>query len=150
MRLRLYAVLLAGWAGALLMLALAVGPTAFGQLPSPVAGALMGRLFAIEAPLSCVVAVLGLVLHRRIQSDADDLRDPGSPPPSVLTFDVMLLAGVLFCTVAGYYGLQPSMAAARSGGQGGLSFGALHGISMAFFAIKIALLVVLSWRATGR
>lgn len=149
-RQRVFAVLVAGWTGALLLLSFAVAPTAFGLLPRDVAGQLMGRLFAIEAPISCALAVLGLVLHRRAQSDVEDV-DGGTPAPvRVLTVDVVLLAGVLFCTVAGYYGLQPSMAAARGGAGGGLSFGALHGLSMAFFAAKALMLATLAWRASAR
>jgi hypothetical protein len=55
------------------------------------------------------------------------------------------LLGVLFCTVAGYFAIQPMMAAARAG-QGSLSFGALHGISSAFFVLKGLLVLALAWR----
>jgi hypothetical protein len=56
-----------------------------------------------------------------------------------------LILGAIFCTVAGYYGLQPLLADARSG-RGTLSFGQLHGISVAFFAAKM---VLVGWLAIG-
>ena len=61
----------------------------------------------------------------------------------------MLALGALFCTVAGYFALQPMMAAARAG-EGGLSFGALHALSAGFYAVKTALVVALAWRLTAR
>jgi len=54
----------------------------------------------------------------------------------------------VFCTVAGYYALQPMMAAAKSG-QGPWSFGALHGVSLAFYGIKLLLVLALAWRSTA-
>jgi hypothetical protein len=53
--------------------------------------------------------------------------------------------GCLFCTVLGYFALQPMMEAARAG-QGRFSFGALHGASSAFFALKGLLLFAYLWR----
>ena len=62
----------------------------------------------------------------------------------------MLLAlGALFCTVAGYYAIQPMMAAARAG-QGAWSFGALHGASSVFFGLKGLLVLALAWRLAPR
>jgi hypothetical protein len=46
-------------------------------------------------------------------------------------------------TVAGYFGLQPMMAAARAG-QGALSFGQLHAVSAVFYLVKALLVVVLA------
>ncbi len=40
----------------------------------------------------------------------------------------------------------PLMEAAR-GGQGALSFGQLHAISLAFYGLKLVLVLALSWRA---
>jgi hypothetical protein len=53
----------------------------------------------------------------------------------------------LFCTVAGYFALQPMMAAARAG-QGPWSFAALHVASTAFFSLKALLVLVLAWRVS--
>lgn len=135
------------WTGALLLLSLVVAPTAFDVLPRDVAGRLMARLFAVEAPVSCAVALIGLLAQRRAQADAWE----EGRPAGVLTIDLVLLVVVLFCTVAGYYGVQPLMGQARSGhATGGLSFGALHGVSMALFGVKLASLVLLSWRLSRR
>ena len=60
---------------------------------------------------------------------------------------MLLVLGTLFCTVAGYFGVQPLMAAARAG-QGTFSFGQLHGISFGLFGLKIVLVAALAWRAT--
>jgi len=68
---------------------------------------------------------------------------------SVLNANMLLVLGALFCTVAGYFALQPMMAAARAG-QGSLSFGALHGISAGLFGLKALLVAVLAWRLAGR
>jgi hypothetical protein len=54
----------------------------------------------------------------------------------------------VFCTVAGYFALQPMMAAARAG-EGPLSFGQLHAVSAAFYAVKLLLVLALAWRAAG-
>ena len=61
----------------------------------------------------------------------------GGPWPPVL-----LVA--LFCTIAGYYGLQPLMADARAG-VGVASFAALHGVSLAFFGVKGLAVLALAW-----
>ena len=60
-----------------------------------------------------------------------------------------LVLGTVFCTVAGYFGIQPMLPAARAG-QGMLTFGQLHLASTLFFAVKIVLLVALAWRAVQR
>jgi len=65
---------------------------------------------------------------------------------SVLSTEMLLVLGAVFCTVAGYFALQPLMPAARAG-QGPLSFGQLHAVSSAFYAAKVLLLLVLAWRA---
>jgi len=44
-----------------------------------------------------------------------------------------------------YFALQPMMPAARAG-QGPLSFGQLHALSSAFYAVKVLLLLALAWR----
>ena len=64
---------------------------------------------------------------------------------SVLSSELLLVFGTLFCTIAGHFGIQPMMAAARVG-QGPWSFGVLHAVSGALFALKILLVLVLAWR----
>jgi hypothetical protein len=55
---------------------------------------------------------------------------------SHFTAGMVLVAAALFCTVAGYFGLQPLMQAARSG-QGTLTFGQLHAVSAVFYGVKL-------------
>jgi hypothetical protein len=59
---------------------------------------------------------------------------------------MVLALGAIFCTVAGYFALQPMMVAARAG-QGRLSFGQLHGLSTTFYIVKFVLVGLLAWRA---
>lgn len=114
------------------------------MLATPDAGRYVGRLFAQEAMLSIVFAVVLYVLARRLARDAVALGRG-----SVLSAEVLLVAGALFCTVAGYYALQPMIEAARIG-QGRFSFAALHGASMAFYATKTLVVLSLAWRLTRR
>jgi hypothetical protein len=75
--------------------------------------------------------------------------DAAAGAGSVFSTDLMLVLGTLFCTVAGYFAIQPMMEAARAG-QGKLSFGALHAISAGFYALKMLLIAALAWRQTAR
>jgi len=97
-------------------------------------------MFAIEAHASLAVAVLLLLALRNIKR--------GSASGSSIDANVLLVLGGLFCTIAGYFVLQPMMAAARAG-EGSLSFGALHGLAGAFFALKALAMVWLAWRLTS-
>lgn len=138
-----FAALLAGaWAGVLLCIALIAAPAAFAELPRGDAGRVAGRIFAVEAYLSLGLALLlSLVERRRTRLAAEAGRS------SVLGTNMLLLLGTLFCTVAGYFAVQPMMAAARAG-QGSWSFGALHTVSTVFFALKGLLVLALAWRLT--
>lgn len=124
------------WAGWLLCIALLATPAPFATLAQADAGRVVGRIFAVEAPVSLALGVLLLLLERRRAAVAGGSR---FSTPMVLA----LLA--IFCTVAGYYGLQPMMAAARAG-QGSWSFGQLHGASFALFGLKLLAVVALAWR----
>jgi hypothetical protein len=66
----------------------------------------------------------------------------------VFSANLMLILGTLFCTVAGYFAVQPMMEAARAG-QGSVSFGALHAVSSSFFVLKGLLVLTLAWRLTS-
>lgn len=135
--------LLAGlWAGELLCIALIAAPSAFAVLERAQAGQMVGRLFELDAQLSLAAGLILLMLERRLQ------REAAAPEAERLVLGAGLLLPLLalFCTVAGYYGLQPLMIAARAG-QGSLSFGALHAVSMAFFALKTMAVLALAWRA---
>ena len=144
MKLARGAALLAGlWAGMLLCIALVAAPAGFATLASHDAGRVAGRMLAQEAALSLAFAVvLFLAERRRARSAA------AAGQGSVLSTNILLLLGTLFCTVAGYYAIQPMMVAARVG-QGTWSFGALHAVSAAFYGLKTLLVITLAWRLTA-
>jgi len=137
---RIAACLAGLWAGVLLGVGLIGAPAGFAVAPSEIAGRSAGRMFAIEADASMAVAVLLLLALRNIKKEL--------PSGSSIDGNVLLVLGSLFCTIAGYFVLQPMMAAARAG-EGALSFGALHGLAAAFFAVKALCVVWLAWRLTS-
>ena len=117
-------------------------PAGFALLARADAGRLAGRILAQEAWASLALAVLLLAMERgraRLAAEA------GSG--SVMSTEMLLLLGTVFCTVAGYFALQPLMPAARAG-QGPLSFGQLHLASTVFYGVKALLVLVLAWRAS--
>jgi hypothetical protein len=128
------------WAGVLLCIAFIATPAPFATLAKADAGRVVGRIFVQEAYLSLALAVvLFLIVRRHARAAAD------AGTGSVLSVNVLLVLGTVFCTVAGYFALQPMLDAARAG-QGAFSFGVLHGVSMAFFALKGLLVLTLAWR----
>ena len=144
MALQRWRVLLAGvWAGWLLCVALLATPAPFAVLAQADAGRVAGRMLAQEAYTALALGVVMLVLER-LQARRLAAGGMGSQ----LSTGMALALGTLFCTVAGYFALQPMMAAARAG-QGPLSFGQLHAVSAVFFVMKAALVVALAWRAAG-
>ncbi|MFY7865582.1 DUF4149 domain-containing protein [Roseateles sp.] len=136
---RFSALLAALWGGLLLSVAGLAAPSAFAVLERAQAGLVVARLFSLEAQLSLGVGLLLMLMARR------RARDRGLPPISA---EFLLPAGALFCTVAGYYALQPLMAAAKAG-QGAWSFMALHGVSLGLYGIKLLLVLALAWRSTA-
>ena len=130
------------WAGTLLCLALLATPAPFALLPQADAGRVVARMLSQEAYLSLALGVLLLGLERLAarRTASVGLGTQFSP-------GMVLCLGALFCTVAGYFALQPMMAAARAG-QGLLSFGQLHAISAAFYVVKTGLVLTLAWRAS--
>ena len=126
------------WVGFLLCIALVAAPSAFAVLDRAEAGLVVGRLFALEANISLAAALLLLLIERRLAQ---------STGRSLLSAAMLLPAGALFCTVAGYYALQPLIAAARAG-QGNWSFLTLHALSFAFFGLKTLLVLILAWRSS--
>lgn len=112
-----------------------VAPTLFATLADRVlAGTIAGSLFRVEAWLSLVCAVLLLVLIWRMLDEAGNGRK----------HSLRLVGGMLLCTVVGYFGLQPFMAAIRetaalTGGMSPdarLNFGILHGVASGIFLIQ--------------
>jgi len=140
---RLRRLLPALWLGVLLCVALVATPAPFALLDKPTAGRVVARILAQEAWLSLVLSALGLVWARvRARRAAE------AGTGSQFSTEMVLLLGVLACTVVGYFGLQPQMAAARAG-QGLWSFGQLHAASTVFYALKLVLLAALAWRSAG-
>jgi hypothetical protein len=132
------------WCGLLLAIALVATPAASGALDRASFGAVARAIFAREAPASLAFGVLILMLERRAALDrhlADGV--------SQFSTEMLLAAGALFCTVAGYYGLEPVMEQARAGAATPLSFMQLHAVSLAFFGAKGLLALALAWRAAG-
>jgi len=131
------------WAGWLLCVAALATPAPFALLPQAEAGRVAGRMLAQEAYTALALGVVLLVLER-VAARRDAARGQGSQ----FSAGMVLALGALFCTVAGYFALQPMMAAARVG-QGSLSFGQLHAVSAVFYGIKVVLVLALAWRAAG-
>lgn len=142
---RLQALLAALWGGFLLCIAFAATPSAFAVLERALAGAYVARVFAIEAQVSLAAALVLMLIERRIARDATE----AGAVSNVFSAPLLLPAAALFCTIAGYYGLQPLMAQARAG-QGVASFAALHGVSLAFFGAKGLCVLALAWISQQR
>ena len=132
------------WLGGLLCVAGLATPAPFALLERADAGRVVARMLAQEAYASLALGIVLLLLERRAARHAAEVGQ-GSP----FSAGLVLVLGAVFCTVAGYFGLQPMMAAARQG-QGTLSFGQLHAISASIFAVKLVLVAVLAWRAAGQ
>lgn len=131
------------WLGLVLTLAAVVAPVLFAGLDRTEAGRLAGNMFRIEAYVALGLAVALFLVERRLAA----LRMQAGRG-SMLSMNGVLVLGALFCTVLGYFALQPMMEAARAG-QGHWSFGALHGLSSALFVLKGLLLLALVWRGAG-
>ena len=130
------------WFGLLAAIAFIATPAAFKALDVGQAGLVVRAIFEWEAGASLAFGMLILVAERRI-----GLTRHQSTGASQFSGEMTLALGTLFCTVAGYYGLQPMMEIARTGGQTSLSFGQLHALSMAFFGAKGLLVLALAWKA---
>ena len=137
---RLQALIAGLWAGMLAAIGAMAAPSAFAVLAAPDAGRMAGRLFAHEAYLSLGAAVVLLILERM------QVRET-APGRSTFSVNLALMLGAVFCTVGGYFGTQPMMAAARAG-QGSVSFAALHLVSGGLFVLKGLLVLALAWRST--
>ncbi len=132
------------WAGALAALGAMAAPAAFATLASSDAGRVAGRLFAQEAWLSVVLSAIVFGLDRWAHRSAVE-----AGARSAMSGEVILVLGALFCTVAGYFALQPMMEAARAG-EGRWSFGALHAVSGSLYVVKGLLVAALAWRLAPR
>ena len=143
---RRWMVLLAAcWLGVLLAVAGIATASAFATLPRADAGRVVARVLASEAAVSVLAGAVLMALQRAAA------RRRAERSPAARQFDAALAlpAAAVFCTVAGYYAIQPMMAAARAG-QGAWSFGVLHAASTVFFALKGLLVLALAWRLAPR
>lgn len=122
------------WAGVLLGVAGIAAPSAFAALAPSDAGKVVAHVWRIDAYLGLVLPLAVVLTERRFVRG--------------LNATVLLALGALFCTVAGYFAVQPMLAAARQG-QGPLGFGQLHAVSVAFFSLKTLLVLALAWRAAA-
>ncbi len=128
----------------MLCIGLLAAPAGFALTVPEIAGRIAGRLFASEAYLSLAMCAL---LFLPLRHEAERRAHAGTG--SLFSAELALVFAALFCTVAGYFGIQPMMAAARAG-QGGWSFGALHAASSVLFGIKGLVVLALAWRLTRR
>ena len=140
---RVTKLLAALWLGLVLTLGAVVAPLAFQLMERTQAGQFAGACFKLEAQLSLGAAMLLFMCHRKL---AQQVAEAGQG--SRVSTELLLVLGALFCTVLGYFALQPMMEAARAG-QGMYSFGTLHGASSLLFLLKGVLLLVLVWRGTA-
>ena len=129
------------WAGLLLCVAVLATPAPFALLAPADAARVVGRVLAQEAYASLALGVI-LLLLERLRARRQALEGLGTQ----FNLGMVLCLGALFCTVAGYFALQPLMPAARAG-QGTFSFGQLHAASAAFYLVKTALVLALAWLA---
>ncbi|MDH4052563.1 MAG: DUF4149 domain-containing protein [Rubrivivax sp.] len=130
------------WAGWLLCVAGLATPAAFALLSRLDAARVAGRMLAQEAYTSLALGVVVLALER-----VDARRQALAGTGSQFSTGMLLALGALFCTVVGYFALQPMMADARAG-QGALSFGQLHALSAVFYGVKLILVLALAWRVS--
>jgi hypothetical protein len=130
------------WAGWLLCVALLATPAPFALLAQADAGRVVGRMLAQDAYAGLVLGVVLLLLERLTAKRAAE-----AGRGSQFSAGMVLALGAVFCTVLGYFVLQPMMAAARAG-QGPLSFGQLHAISALFFLLKFGFVLALAGLAT--
>ncbi|RJG00073.1 DUF4149 domain-containing protein [Noviherbaspirillum saxi] len=135
------------WAGSLWTVGYLVAPTLFITLDDRVlAGTIAGRLFRVEAWLCVACAIVLGILVRYFSPDLERKQ---------IRSIAWLIAGMLACTLIGYFGLQPFMAALReAAGPAGvmdsdakLQFGLLHGASSAIYLVQSLLGVALVVKA---
>lgn len=137
------------WVGSLWTIGYLVAPVLFSTLADrSLAGTIAGSLFRIEAWLSVLCAAILITLQWLFPLDASARQKK--------IFMALLLA-MLACTLVGYFGLQPMMAALRAeaGGvamQGAArtQFGILHGAAAGFYLLQSLLGVALVLRSVDQ
>ena len=146
--LRLRALIAAAWCGVVIALGGIAAPAAFAVLERGSAGRVAGQGFRIEAHGALLVLMVLFLVERQIHRHREDTATPAGAAPSAMSIEMLLILAALFCTVFGYFALQPQMEAARLG-QGRFGFAALHGAATLMFALKGLALGLLAWRASG-
>ena len=141
---RLRRLLPAAWLGLLLCIGAVAAPASFAVLARAAAGRVNSRIFQVEAWVSIGAALLLWLLER-----ARARRAAAAGQGSLLSTEMVLLLGALLCTLLAAFGLQPLIEAARQGKPVPLGFGALHGLSVGLFGVKLLLVAVLAWRGTA-
>lgn len=132
------------WVGSMWTIGYIVAPTLFATLSDRMlAGMIAGKLFRIEAWVSVAGAVALIALVYR----------DGRVDPKARKHLLWILGGMLACTLAGYFGLQPFMAALKESAVGGVMdaearsrFGMLHGVASIFYLIQSILGGFLVWK----
>lgn len=132
------------WAGGLVTVAAIATPAPFATLAVADAGRVVARILAQEAHASLVLGVVLLVLERWAAK-----RQAVGPGGSQFSAGMVMALAALFCTVLGYFAVQPMMPAARAG-QGALSFAQLHALSAVCYGVKVLLVLALAWRNAAR
>lgn len=133
------------WVGSLWTIGYVVAPTLFATLADRMlAGFIAGKLFRIEAWLS-VACAIALIVSFRWPVDGRDTR--------ARQHLLWIVSGMLVCTLLGYFGMQPFMAALKESAVGGgmdaaarSRFGLLHGVASVFYLIQSILGILLVWK----
>lgn len=136
------------WVGSAWTIGYVVAPALFATLADRMlAGTIAGSLFRIEAWLSvaCALVLSGMQFLQPVAGSARQNK--------IFTG---LVLGMLACTLIGYFGLQPMMAALRAEAGGAVMegamrtrFGILHGIASGFYLLQSLLGVALLLRLDG-
>ena len=131
------------WVGSLWTIGYIVAPVLFSTLPDRVlAGTVAAQLFRIEAWISVICAVLIMALLAVDKQNGQTRQRK---------FVFAIAGAMLVCTLIGYFGLQPLMAALRdTAGPGGVmdsdartNFGILHGVSATIYLTQSLLGIAL-------
>ena len=141
---RIGTVVSAAWAGEMLAVGGIAAPSLFAALPRSEAGSVAARLFATDATVAVVVGALVAIVSLQLGRQRAE-HGVGSR----FSVELMLALAAVAAVVLGYYAVEPMLGPARMG-QGPLSFGALHALSTAFFAVRFVLVALLAWRFGGR
>lgn len=133
------------WAGSILAVGGIAAPSLFAVLERVHAGNGAGRIFAVEANVSLVMAVLLFALERRRVREAVET----GRAQSAMSVNLLLVLAALFLTIMGQHVLHPLIQATKAGQPAMLSFAALHGASAVLYWVKALTVLVLAWRLTA-